>query len=242
MIVKRTLAYIESDKLLRKSPLYTLISDLLRSPASSELLLTTSQTINSNNHLDQSDMADCIHSLELMVSRLTRIAGNHLLHHLIRLVLKYHHASVTPSEDANLLNLDDKRGIYYVGGFIIHSLIEHYRKYNQADVVEGLANLLTDEPTADYADWTVLQNRGGLSYIGDETFKLFISMECAIQPKLACLTNCPLLATLMNVLLRDEHIIQLWIDLYGEESESIFYKLVRKFCNVRCKQIAENLF
>lgn len=52
-----------------------------------------------------------------------------------------------------------------------------YWKDHQVDVPEELGTLITGEPTAAYADRAICQNIGGLSYICDETLRLYIAMD-----------------------------------------------------------------
>ena len=246
-IIESTIQSINENILLKQSPHYQPIFDWLTDTTSTNTLESTIQLIHSYSKLDANTMTEHLHQVRIHDSKLDRIPANHLVRHLTAQVIT-HKTALSQSSvctDPVELTENDKRGLYYVGGALIHSLIATFKRLKHPDIVDSLSELVCDDPMMDYTDWTVRLSRGGLVYVTETFFDFLIVVETRAQLMLNSrkLGNSPLLTNMLNCIMDDDNIKSKWEVMLGGNTEcpNLLYRFVRKFCNVRARCYADKL-
>ncbi len=104
--------------------------------------------------------------------------------------------SSTVDNDPRELSFIEKNAVRYTAGFVIHKLLERYKKVNTKEGIECVAvlndmgrKMKTDEPAGEQDNsttkWLKQANRGGLCFVEDIVYDLFVTIELIVNAKLS---------------------------------------------------------
>ncbi len=121
---------------------------------------------------------------------------------LWQIIVEYHlvpekiYQSSTADSDPRELSFIEKNAVRYTVEFVIRKLLERYKKVNIKEGIECVAVLndmgrktKTDEPAGEQDNsttkWLKQANRGGLCFVVDIVYDLFVTIELIVDAKLS---------------------------------------------------------
>ena len=241
-IMDHTMQRINDNKLLSRSSLHSRIQKYFTEEASRAAIKETIRQVYNIAQPGRTGITENLHAVT--IESLPRVAANHIMLQLVPCVIKAMCSTTPTLIEGKQLSDNDRRAIYYVAGYIIRSVAEKYSRLKKSDLVEELYKVVSDEcEDASYADWTVMQSRGGLLYVSNSCFELFCAMEGAVQPTLSSgsIRNCHLMSYLEDIITDDNCVNKQWHDVFGQNLASLFRDVVKKFCNVRCRAYVDRV-
>lgn len=142
-------------------------------------------------------------------------------------------------EEQNL-TYEEENAIYYVGGYVIHSLLQQKGSSGQ-NILEEFINKdeVDQENVPD--EWLKAVDRGGLTRITTDAFQLFYSIETCTRRHLtldnAIRMDNSFRRHLTNCVLNDENVLFYWCmsgqDEGDEDAQKCLEKIIEKWITIR---------
>lgn len=134
---------------------------------------------------------------------------------------------------------EDKKALYYVGGFVVKKLKTIYYK-SSAGVLEFIASLQVDESNHAASSWTRALNLKNLVMISDDFFEFVVEAETLCHKALASnsLRNCFLSDFLLDICSESSTLANMWERLSASsdsEFKGVMIQSLTIFCKTRSK-------
>ena len=158
-------------------------------------------------------------------------------------------ANVSEQSEEQDLTYEEENAIYYVGGYVIHSLMQQRGSRNFQNILEEFINKddVDQENVAD--EWLKTVDQGGLTRITTDTFQLFYAIETCTRRHLKLVNAVQMDDSfrrhLTNCVLNDENVLFYWCmagqDEGDENAQKCLEKMVEKWITIRGYSFASSI-
>jgi len=158
----------------------------------------------------------------------------HLFTHLITLYAATEFPSVMTTEQKNQNDLSDieRMGLRYTAGAIVRKARKQAKKMLNEDEYEKFISCITKRTaTKNSEKFTATINRGGLCFVSEPCFLLFLRLEKLAEPSYTNVLCEDRLQLVLNIISEDSEVNKLWQGMVGknEKYSPIFKTIITTF-------------